>query len=211
MRNVEKSAFGGKKILIATKNPGKLAEFRVLLKDIPAKLLSLKDLKIDYEVKEEGKTFQENAIKKAREYHKLCSLVTLAGDGGLEIETLNGEPGVNTHRWFGHPLADEEYIKAVLSKMKNVPEGKRKANMKIVLALAIPDIKQLKVFEGKIDFMIASKPYNKIIPGYPLRSLMFLPKEKKYFAEVSFEQQSQFSVIGKAVKKLKPYLKKILK
>ena len=197
-----------KKLLIATNNSGKLAEFKMLLGDLPTELVSLTDLKIDYEVTEDGKTFQENAIKKAKEYCQISKLPSLAGDSGVEIAVLNNEPGVLTNRWFGKHLEDSEFIKAYLDKMKTIPLSKRNACMRAVFALAYPNSRKTKLFEGKIDFIIATKPYKKIIPGYPLRSLMFIPSINKYFVQLPFHEQSKFSVTGNAIKKIKQYLQK---
>jgi len=197
------------KILIATKNPGKLKEFKVLLGNLPIELVSLKDLNIDHNVEENGKTFDENAIKKACEYSKLSGIITISEDGGLEIDALNGEPGVHSRRWHGRRMTDKEMIDAVLEKMKDVPPEKRTAHMRGVLALAEPG-KEIKTFEGKIDVVIAFKPSPKIIEGYPYRSIMYLPKKNKYFVDIPFSEQSNFSHRGMAIKKMKPYLEKII-
>lgn len=205
------------KLLIATKNPGKFAEFKVLLSDLPIKLLSLKDLKINNEVNEDGQTFKENAIKKAGEYCQISHLPTLADDGGLEIDALGGEPGVHSRRWFGHKMTDQELIQAVIEKMKHVPDRKRTASMRTVIALALPGPpnrrvrEKVKTFEGKIRVIIARQPSKKVLVGYPFRSFVYLPKQKKFFVDISFEEQSKFSHRGLAVQKLKPYLMKKLK
>ena len=87
-----------KKLLIATNNPGKLKEYKKLLKDLPLKIVSLKNLGIKNKVDENAKTFEENAVKKAEFYSQLTGLPTLSDDGGLEIDYLNGEPGVKSRR-----------------------------------------------------------------------------------------------------------------
>lgn len=199
-----------RKVLIATKNPGKFAEFKVLLADLPVKLISLGDLKIDHNVKEDGQTFEENAIKKAKEYYRISGLASIADDGGLEIDALGGEPGVHSRRWFGYRMSDQELIEAAMEKMKNVPPKKRTARMRTVVALALPS-KKIKTFAGEIEVIIAQKPSSKIISGYPFRSFMYLPKQKKFFVDISFIEQSKFSHRGKAIKKLKPYLEKMIK
>lgn len=199
------------KILIATKNPGKLAEFKVLLKDVPIKLLSLNDLKIIEEAPEDGRTFRENAAMKAKFYQRLSGFSTIADDGGLEIDALGGEPGVRSRRWFGYKMSDQELIDQVLEKMNDVPLEKRTARMRTAIALVLPGKKEPKIFEGKIEVIIAPKPAKKIITGYPFRSFMYLPQQKKYFVDIPFSKQSIFSHRGEAVKKLKPYLNKLLK
>ncbi|EKD56753.1 MAG: hypothetical protein ACD_58C00103G0002 [uncultured bacterium] len=193
------------KLLVATKNPGKFAEFKILFNDLPVKLVSLQDLNVNHEVEEDGQTFEENAIKKAKEYSALSCLPTIADDGGLEIDALGGQPGVHSRRWFGHRMSDQELIDAVMDKMKDVPLDKRIARMRTVLALAIPN-QLIKTFDGKIKVIIAVEASKKVIKGYPFRSFMYLPKQKKYFVDVSFEEQSKFSHRGKAVEKLKKYI-----
>ena len=195
------------KLLIATRNEGKLAEFKILLKDLPIELVSLKDLGISHEVMEDGQTFEENAIKKAKEYAKLSGMPTIADDGGLEIDTLGGQPGVHSRRWFGHRMSDRELIDAVMDKMKNVPMVKRTARMRTVIALVIPSNPDIKLFKGKIEVQIAQKPSSKLIPGYPFRSFMYLPRRKKFFVDISFEEQAKFSHRGQAAKELVKYLK----
>ena len=90
-----------KKVLIATTNPAKIVEYGEIFKQLklPVNLVSLKDLNIKNKVEEDGKTFEENAIKKADFYSKLSNLPTLSDDGGLEIDYLNGEPGIRSRRW----------------------------------------------------------------------------------------------------------------
>ena len=91
----------GARLVIATTNSAKLAEYRLLLAPYPLELVSLRDVGIDQEPAETGATFRENALIKARFYYDLTRLATLADDGGLEVDALHGAPGVNSHRWLG--------------------------------------------------------------------------------------------------------------
>src|SRR3990167_9592915 len=111
------------KLLVATTNPGKLAEIRRFLTDIPVELVSLKDVGIADSVEETGKTFEENAILKAKFYAQKSGLPTLADDGGFEIDALNGEPGVKSHRWAdpSQENDDETLINYTLKRLENVP------------------------------------------------------------------------------------------
>ena len=111
-----------KKLLIATHNPAKFSEIKYFLKDLPFKIVSLKDLKIKEDVKENGKTFKENAVKKAKHYGQKSGLLTIADDGGLEIDYLNGAPGIHSRRWInGKRAGDKELIKHTLKLLKGVP------------------------------------------------------------------------------------------
>ncbi|MBI5465477.1 non-canonical purine NTP pyrophosphatase, partial [Candidatus Gottesmanbacteria bacterium] len=155
-----------KKILIATTNPGKFAEIKYFLSDLPIKIVSLTDLEIKENVEETGKTFEENAKKKAIFYSKITGLPTIADDGGLEIDFLGGEPGVKSRRWInGKDAGDEELINYALKKLKGVPLKKREACLRAVLALAIPG-GEIFVSEGKVRGLIAKKATSLRTPGY---------------------------------------------
>ncbi|OGZ35219.1 MAG: hypothetical protein A3D38_02210 [Candidatus Portnoybacteria bacterium RIFCSPHIGHO2_02_FULL_40_23] len=104
-------------ILLATKNAGKILEYKELFKNLPYKLLTLTDFKINESPKEDGKTFTEDALKKAEFYSRLSNLPTFAEDSGLEIDYLNGEPGVFSRRWLGYERSDEELVKIAFKKL----------------------------------------------------------------------------------------------
>ena len=201
-----------KKLLIATHNPGKLKEITKTLADLPLKLLTLKDLGILDEVVEDGKTFEENAIKKAWFYSQKSNLPTLADDGGLEIDVLGGEPGVKSSRWIGgKKSSDEELINYTFKKLKNVPLEKRGAQLRAVLALAFPN-GEIFTSEGKIRGIIAKKPSPHLFSGFPFRSLLFIPQLKKYYndQELTPEEERQYNHRRKAIKKLKKIIKEKL-
>ena len=195
-----------KRLLIATNNPGKVKEYKELLKDLPLKLISLKDLGIKNKVNESGKTFEENAIKKAKFYSRLTGLATLADDGGLEIDYLKGEPGVKSRRWPGYKATDEELIDFALKRLRGVPWPKRKAQFRVIIALAISG-KEVLISEGKLKGIILTKPRGKLIPGYPFRPIFYLPKYKKSFSELSFKEEVKIGHRRKPIKKLLSFLK----
>ena len=114
-----------KKLLIATKNPGKIQEYRSLLKGEPVEIVTLDDVKITMPIDEDGDTIEDNAVKKAVHYAYFSNMPTLGDDGGIEVEALGGEPGVRTRRWPGYEASDEELIEMMLEKMKDVPGDKR--------------------------------------------------------------------------------------
>jgi len=194
------------KLLIATTNLAKLREYKELLKGLPLKLVSPKDLKIKRKPNENGKTFRENAIKKAKFYSKITGLITLADDGGLEIDYLNGEPGVKSHRWPGHEATDRELIDYTLKRLKGVLWRKRKAQFRVIVALAIPG-KKVLTFEGKKRGIILTKPRGRVIPGYPFRSIFYLPKYGKSFNELSFKEEIKIGHRRQPIKKLITLLK----
>ena len=124
------------KLLIATKNPGKLTELSEFLKEFET--VSLTDIGIDEDVEEDGKTFEENSQKKALFYANRSHLPTLSDDGGLEIDALGGQPGVRSRRWLGHEGTDEELKAHLRDVIKNLPEDKRSARFTTVLSFALP-------------------------------------------------------------------------
>jgi len=171
------------KILIATKNPAKFDEITSYLK-VPAMFLSLKDLNITEEPVEDGKTFKENALIKARFYCQKSELTTISDDGGLIIDTLNGEPGVKSHRWIddSRDNNDEDLINYTLKRM----EGKidRTAKFHVAIALVTPKRKEF-VSEAEVEGIIQTKVSPKRIKGYPYRALFYFPKLNKYYDELS--------------------------
>jgi len=197
-----------KKLLIATHNPGKLGEYKLLLEDLNLQLFSLKDLKIEKEAKEDGKTYRENAIKKARFYSGLTALPVLADDGGLEIDCLKGEPGLKSRRWPGHEASDEELIELALAKLRGVPWPKRGAQFRVVVALTVPGKTPLTV-EGIKRGVILKEPRGTLIRGYPFRSIFYLPEFDKTFNQLSFEEEARIGHRRKALNKLTPFLKEL--
>lgn len=156
------------KLLIATTNPGKFAEYKRHLDDLPLELVSLKDLGLET-VEETGATFEENALLKARAYATRSKLPTLADDGGLEIEALSGEPGVRSHRSVGEKEnTDEELIAEVIERMKRVNPEERGARLRAVIALKVGDTEHIA--EGVTEGSIAEAP-GPYEPGFPYRGL----------------------------------------
>lgn len=199
-----------KKLLVATRNPAKMAEFKMFLKDLPLEVVGLADLRINDQFEETGSTFEENAKVKALFFSKKTGLPTLADDGGIEIEILGGEPGVKSRRWLDGKtdVADEDLINHTLKRMEGVPASKRQAQFRAVLALAIPGDKTY-VSEGVIKGIIAEKPLVKRKEGYPYRSLFYLPQIKKYYFEdemTEYETQ-KYNHRAKALKRLEKVIK----
>ncbi len=201
------------KLLIATTNPGKLAEIKRFLSDASLELVSLQDLGIADVVEETGNTFEENAILKAKFYSALSGLPTLADDGGFEIDALSGEPGVKSHRWIDQSKdsTDEDLIAYTIERMKNIPEDKRTAQLRLVLALVLPIGKQY-LAEEKIRGIVPVHPNGKRKVGFPFRSLLFLPEIHKYYNhdELTEEENTRYNHRKKALEKLKPMLKELL-
>ncbi len=133
-------------------------------------------------------------------------MAALADDGGIEIDYLNGEPGVKSRRWPGHEATDQELIDFTLKRLKGVPWQKRGAQFRVILALAMPG-KKVLTFEGKKRGIILTKPRGKLIPGYPFRSIFYLPEYKKSFNELSFKEEVKIGHRRKPVRKIVKFLK----
>lgn len=199
-----------KKILVATKNAGKISEYNELFKDLPYKLLTLADLRIKDEPKENGKTFTENAIKKVEFYSQISKFPSLAEDSGLEIDYLNGEPGVFSRRWLGRKRTDEELIQITLKKMKGVPQEKRDAQLRVVIAFKLNKEAVPITTEGTLRGRITEKPMAEIIPGYPFRSIFYVPAIDKVLAELSMAEEAKIAHRKMALEKLIPKIRKLI-
>lgn len=199
------------KVLIATRNSGKLKEFKNFLSDLPVNIYSLADLIIKEDVEEDGKSYEENSRKKAVFYAKISDLPTIADDGGIEIAALGNEPGIKSRRWLGYEATDEELIEQMIKVSKNLPDNNRKAYFRTVVSFALPNGKVWSV-KGEVEGIIAKKPYLKLLKGYPYRSFFYLPEIKKYHHEneLTKEEQKRYNHRYKAINKLKPLIKKIL-
>ena len=127
------------RLLVATHNRGKMREYAALLADLPVEVTWLDAVGIDTEVDETGKTFAENAILKARAYAAMSGLLTWADDSGLEVDALDGRPGVYSARYGGPGLSDDARYRALLAELAGVPDAERTARFHCVVAIAQPD------------------------------------------------------------------------
>ncbi len=195
------------KLLIATTNQGKLKEIQRFLSDVNVELVSLKDLGILDVVEETGKTFEENAILKAKFYAEKSELPTLADDGGFEIDALNGEPGVKSHRWIDstRESSDEELIGYTVLRMKDIPEGKRGAQLRLVMAF-VSSAKEVHIAEASIRGVVPVHPDGKHYEGFPFRSLLYLPEIEKYYSheELTEIENEKYNHRKNALEQLKP-------
>lgn len=210
-----------KEIVLATKNPGKILEYKQIFKELNLnlKLLTLKDFNINDDVVEDGKTFEENAVKKANFYFQLIELPVLSEDSGLEIDCLNGEPGVFSRRWPtsaeamagkpGSEKTDEELVKILFEKMRGIPKEKRGAQFRVVTAFKAFNDKSSILAEGILRGWITEKPTIKIIPGFPFRSLFYVDEIGKTLGDLTMEDESRVAHRRIAIAKLLPEFLKI--
>jgi len=190
-------------ILIATNNLGKVKEIKDILNSSEIKILTMKDFPDLPKVEEDGKSYQENAVKKARKISEYTGKICLADDSGLEIDYLKGEPGIYSSRWGN---SDEERINKVLKLLKNVPINKRNAKFICSAVLVFPDGKRYMVKEeckGSITF----KP--KGAHGFGYDPIFLVPEYNKTFAELGDEIKNRISHRGKAMRKMAEIIKEI--
>ena len=199
------------KLLIATTNKGKLGEIQKYLSDLPLEILSLLDVGITDDVEETGKTYKENSQKKALFYAKKSGLPAISDDGGLEINALNGEPGIHSKRWLGENTTEEDLIAHMLQVAKDLPDENRNARFIAVLSLAKPDGTVWSV-EGVVDGIIAKEPLLQKVHGFPYRSFFYIPEIKKYYQDeqLTDEQQKIYNHRYKAVIQILPIIKEQL-
>ena len=189
-------------LLVATTNPGKLAEVEAYLKQLCLEVLSLKSLERYPEVSEDGATFEENALKKARTLAEFSGLLTLGDDSGLEVDALNGAPGIYSARYSGTEGNDEKNNEKLLHELRQVPEEKRAARFVCALALCDPRGGAMKSWtvrqscEGRIAFEF------KGANGFGYDPLFFYPPFGKTFGEIDRAAKASVSHRGKALKKL---------
>lgn len=195
------------KFLIATFNRGKQEEYRRILiylareNHIDLELVFPQDLKIEDNVEETGKTFEENAILKAEHFFKKIGLVTIADDGGIEIEALGGAPGVKSRRWLGRKGSDKELIDTTLKKLKKLTYVKdRKATFRV--AITYFDGKKILTESDKIEGYIASHPSPIFPEGYPYRGLFVILPLNKYYDDLSAEEHKIYNHREKALARL---------
>ena len=192
-------------LIIATKNPGKITEIRDLLTGFAVKLKSLDDFGPIPEVEEDGKTFEENAFKKASFTAKILGIPALADDSGLMVEALDGAPGVLSARYAGENATDEQRIAKLLKALKG--KARRKAAFECVLSIAVPSGPAL-TYEARCEGLIAEQPAGQ--NGFGYDPIFFYPPLNKTFAQMTLMEKSQVSHRGKALNELKQEFDKVL-
>jgi XTP/dITP diphosphohydrolase len=190
-------------ILLASQNQGKISEFRELLADQNIQVRSLLDFP-DYEdVEETGQTFAENAALKAWVAMKKTGLLTLADDSGLEVEALNGAPGVISARFAGEQGNAEKNIDKLLALLADVPDERRGARFRCSLVIVTPDEKEYLV-EGSVEGRILHQRQGE--GGFGYDPIFFLPDLGQTMAELSPAQKNKLSHRARAFRKALPIL-----
>ena len=191
------------RLLLATNNPGKMRELGSIISSDAWELTTPAQEGIDIVVSETGNTFEENARIKAASYAKASNLAAIADDSGLEVEALNGEPGVLSARYAGAGASDRERIDCLLAKLSGVPWGKREARFRCVIAIAFPDGRG-ELCRGACAGVIAFEPKGE--NGFGYDPVFYLPEFDKTMAELNPEEKNKVSHRGKAARKARQLL-----
>ena len=193
------------KIIFATGNAGKMREIRSILADLGMEILSMKEAGITIEIEENGKTYEENALIKARAVAARTREIVLADDSGLEIDWLNKEPGVYSARYLGEDTPYSVKNANLISRLEGVPDEKRTARFVCAIAAVLPDGRELTTraaIEGRIDYSEKGEG------GFGYDPIFYVPEFGKTTAELTAEEKNQVSHRGKALQLMKEELRK---
>ena len=193
-----------RELLIATKNPGKYSEIMETLEGLCFKFVFLGNLDVeDGGFVEDGETFAENALKKARYYGEKTGMLALAEDSGILVDALSGELGVQTRRWgAGEEASDEEWIDYFMKRMED-EEGR---GARFVCSACLVDGESEKFFEGETCGIITEALQAPILKGLPLSSCFLAEGCEKVYAALGAEGKNKISHRGKAMRKAREWL-----
>lgn len=197
----------GQRLLVATHNKGKVAEYADILSGRQIDWLTLDDAGVRDEVPETGQTFRENAVLKAVAYAQRTRLITLGDDSGLEVDALNGRPGVLTARYGGPGLTPGERYRRLLAELADVPWSRRTARFHCVVALAGADGSLLGTADGICEGIIAMEPSGD--GGFGYDPVFFLPEAGLTMAQLAPEAKHAISHRGRAMRAIAPLLRSV--
>ena len=193
------------RLIFATGNEDKMKEIRSILADLNMEILSLKDAGIEIDIVEDGTTFEENAMIKAKKIMELTGNLVLADDSGLEVDYLDKAPGIYSARWEGVDTSYDIKNKLLIQRLEGVPDGKRTARFVCAIAAAFPDghtIVKRGTIEGRIGY--EQKGDN----GFGYDPIFYVPEYKCTTAELLPEVKNQISHRGKALRTMLEELRK---
>lgn len=195
-----------KKVVFATGNAGKMREIRMILEDTGIEVLSMKEAGIQADIEENGKSFEENARIKAKAVGEKCGCIVLADDSGLEIDYLNGEPGIYSARYMGEDTSYHIKNTNLIERLSGVPDAERTARFVCVIAAALPDGRVL-CSRGTIEGIIGYEERGG--NGFGYDPIFYLPEYGCSTAELDPETKNLLSHRGKALRAMKEQLKNI--
>lgn len=196
---------GMKRLIFATGNKDKMREIKAIMEGLDYEILSMKEAGLDIEIEENGTTFRENALIKARAIHALCHDLVLADDSGLEVDYMDKQPGVFSHRFGGEDTPYSIKNQMIMDRLKGVPDEKRTARFMCAIAAVLPDGKEIvteAAMEGIIGYQEAGAN------GFGYDPIFFLPEYGCTSAELTPEQKNAISHRGKALRLMREELEK---
>ncbi len=194
-----------KRLIFATGNKDKMREIKAIMEGLDYEILSMKEAGLDIEIEENGTTFRENALIKARAIHALCHELVLADDSGLEVDYMDKQPGVFSHRFGGEDTPYSIKNQMIMDRLKGVPDEKRTARFMCAIASVLPDGKEIvteAAMEGIIGYQEAGAN------GFGYDPIFFLPEYGCTSAELTPEQKNAISHRGKALRLMREELEK---
>ena len=193
------------KIIFATGNAGKMKEIQMIMSDLDVEVVSMKDAGINIDIDENGTTFEENALIKARAVMQECNMITLADDSGLEVDYLNKEPGVYSARYMGEDTSYHIKNANLIERLDGVEDEKRTARFVCVIAAVCPDGSE-HVTRGTIEGRIGYEEKGE--NGFGYDPIFYVPEYHCYSAELAPEEKNKISHRGKALEEMKTVLMK---
>lgn len=193
-----------KQIIFATGNEGKMKEIRMILEELKCPVVSMREAGIEAEIVEDGQTFEENAVIKARAIAQQTDSVVLADDSGLVIDYLNGEPGIYSARYLGEDTSYRIKNQNLIDRLEGVPDEKRGARFVCAIGAVLPGgeiLTERGIMEGRIGY--EEKGGN----GFGYDPIFYVPEYDCSAAELTPEQKNQISHRGKALQKIKEALR----
>ena len=192
------------RIIFATSNEGKMKEIREIMSDLSIPVVSLKEAGIDIEIIEDGETFEDNALIKAKKISEITGEIVLSDDSGLEVDYLDKAPGVYSARFMGENTSYTEKNNAIIEKLKEAKGSERSARFVCVIAAAFPDGKTFTTraeIEGEIAY--EERGFN----GFGYDPILYVPEFDKTTGEMNSDEKNKISHRGKALEKMKEILR----
>ena len=195
------------RIIFATTNEGKMKEIRMIMADLGIEVLSMKEAGLEADIVEDGQSFEENAIIKAKAIAALCDDIVLADDSGLEVDYLNKEPGIYSARYMGETTPYSIKNQNIIERLEGVEESRRTARFVCVIAAAFPD-GSVRTTRGTIEGIIAKQPAGE--NGFGYDPIVYVPEFGKTTAQLSPEEKNKVSHRGKALELMKEQIRQYI-
>ncbi|MCR5738039.1 MAG: XTP/dITP diphosphatase [Eubacterium sp.] len=197
-----------KKIIFATTNKNKVREVQMMLEDSEVELMTMEEAGIHTEIEEDGTTFEENAIIKAKTIMEMTGEIALADDSGLEVDYLDGAPGIYSARFLGEDTSYDVKNQYIIDKLKDAKGKERSARFVCAMAAAFPD-GSVEVCRGTIEGLIGYEPKGK--NGFGYDPIVYVPEYEMTTGEMSPQLKNSISHRGQALEQMKEILKRKMK